>query len=398
MRIRTPRAFVALGLTLFATIAAAWRPDGHHTVGAIADRLISATHAEAQVRTLLGNLSLEQAAVWADCAKGVDPAKNFAYTAAGKYPECALYETADGEAEMIDFVCRNDTSCPRVPGDESCHKQYHYSDGAIQRKQYHLGDVGTRPFDVVAAVSATIHVLQGDPAPAPFDIKDQREALLLLAHYVGDIEQPLHVGAVYLNPKGQVIDPDQGTFDPATGTQGGNEVTTIHVATNRRSETSMPPGTTFRRSFSRATWTPPGWRWRARCRRLAVDLRLVDVVGLRNIYSGPRRGRGTSVRAAAERRVDRSVDQSLRRRDGADQETAADRRRRATRSGTADHLAVRAPASKGQVSEGQRDPVLPRRDLTAWARPRNTGSVCDHPRQASVIDTPRLSGDPRFRS
>ncbi|HEX4235332.1 MAG TPA: hypothetical protein VH041_13635 [Caldimonas sp.] len=107
MRIRTPRAFVALGLTLFATIAAAWRPDGHHTVGAIADRLISATHAEAQVRTLLGNLSLEQAAVWADCAKGVDPAKNFAYTAAGKYPECALYETADGEAEMIDFVRRN---------------------------------------------------------------------------------------------------------------------------------------------------------------------------------------------------------------------------------------------------------------------------------------------------
>jgi hypothetical protein len=236
MGVRPPRAFIALTMALFATVAAPWGPEGHHTVGALADRLIAGTNAEAQVKALLGGLSLEQAAVWADCAKGVDPTKNFVYTGAGKYPECAIYETPDGEAEMIDFVRRNDTNCPRVDGDESCHKQYHYSDEAIQRKHYHLGDIGTQPFDVVAAVSATIHVLQGDPASAPFDIKDKREALLLLAHYVGDIEQPLHVGAVYLNAAGQVVDPAQGTFDPATATQGGNEVTTIHVPTNRRSE------------------------------------------------------------------------------------------------------------------------------------------------------------------
>ena len=230
------RATVALVIASMATVAVAWGPDGHHTVGALADRLIAGTHAEVQVGALLGGLTLEQAAVWADCAKGVDPAKNFAYTSAGKYAECAVFETPEAEAEMIDFVRRNDTNCPRVAGDESCHKQYHYSDEAIQRRRYRLGDVGTRPFDVVAAVSAAMHVLKGEPAPAPFDIKDPREALLLLAHYVGDLHQPLHVGAVYLDASGQVIDPAQGTFDPASATQGGNQITTIRVATNRKGE------------------------------------------------------------------------------------------------------------------------------------------------------------------
>jgi hypothetical protein len=79
-------------------------------------------------------------------------------------------------------------------------------------------------------------VLQGEPAPAPFDIKDRREALLLLSHYVGDVAQPLHVGAVYLGPDGRVVDPQAAAFDPATDTQGGNRIVTIRVATNHRSE------------------------------------------------------------------------------------------------------------------------------------------------------------------
>ncbi|MCK9687177.1 S1/P1 nuclease [Scleromatobacter humisilvae] len=233
---RMLRAALALLAALSTTAASAWGPDGHHTVGALADRLIAGTNAEAQVKSLLGGLTLEQAAVWADCAKGVDPTKNYAYTSTGKYPECAIYETPDGEAAMIDYVKRNDTNCGRAATDPSCHTQYHYTDEAIQRQRYRLGDVGTNNFDVVAAISATIHVLKGDPAPAPFDIKDKREALLLLSHFAGDITQPLHVGAVYLDPTGKIIDPAAGTYDPATGTQGGNLVQTIRVATNHTSE------------------------------------------------------------------------------------------------------------------------------------------------------------------
>jgi len=233
---RPPRALLALAAALFAGAASPWGADGHRTVGALADRLIAGTHAQVQVKALLGDLTLEQAAVWADCAKGVDPGRNFAYTSAGKFPECAIFETPDGEAEMADFVKRNDTNCPRAPDAPSCHMQYHYTDESIQRRRYKLGDVGTRDFDVVAAITACIRVLQGAPAPAPFDIRSPREALLLLSHYAGDITQPLHVGAVYLQPDGTVVDPLVTPFDPAMDTQGGGKVITIRVATNHRSE------------------------------------------------------------------------------------------------------------------------------------------------------------------
>ena len=234
---RPPRALIACAVALSATTALPWGADGHRTVGALADRLIAGTPAQAQVRALLGELTLAQAAVWADCAKGVDPAKGYAYTSAGKFPECAIFETPEGEADMIDFVRRNDTNCPRAPGDAPCHAQYHYTDEPFQHRRYHLGDVGTRDDDVVAALRATIGVLQGRRAPAPFDIRDKREALLLLAHYVGDVAQPLHVGTPYLAPDGSVVDTVRGTFDPATDTQGGNRIVTIRVATNHRSVT-----------------------------------------------------------------------------------------------------------------------------------------------------------------
>jgi hypothetical protein len=154
----------------------------------------------------------------------VDPAKDFQYQKPGKYPECKVFETPAFEAEMSDFVRRNSQNCAPKPGEEICHKQYHYSDIAIQQTKYSLGPVGTRDDDIVAAVSAATHVLKGEPSPAPFAIKDKREALLLLAHYVGDIHQPLHVGAIYLNAKGKRIDPDQIGHDPATDTRGGNNI------------------------------------------------------------------------------------------------------------------------------------------------------------------------------
>jgi len=233
---RSLRALLALASALFTTTAAPWGPDGHHTVGALADRLIAGTAAQARVRALLGGLTLEQAAVWADCTKGVDPARNYAYAPAGRFAECAIFETPEGKAAMVDFVRRNDSNCPRAPTDSPCHAQYHYIDASIQRRRYRPGDVGTRGFDLVAAIAATIRVLRGERAPAPFDIKDECEALLLLSHYVGDITQPLHVGAVYLAADGRPVDPQAAPFDPATDTQGGNRIVTIRVATNHRSE------------------------------------------------------------------------------------------------------------------------------------------------------------------
>lgn len=203
--------------------ASAWGPDGHHTVALIADKLIAGTHAEMRVNAILGNLSLADAAVWADCAKGVDPSRNFAYTAEGKYPECKIFETPGGEAEMTDFVRRN-SSCVVKPGEEICNKQYHYTDVNIAQSRYKPGLAGTRDDDVVGAIVAAARFLKGDPVPAPFSFKDEHEALLALTHYVGDVHQPLHVGAVYLNAKGKRVDPDKAGLDPSTSTDGGNDL------------------------------------------------------------------------------------------------------------------------------------------------------------------------------
>jgi hypothetical protein len=189
----------------------------------LAQKLIVGSNAATQVQAILGNLSLADVAVWADCAKGVNQS-TFKYEHPGRFPECKIFETPSGEAAMEDFVRRNATNCPLKPGEEICHKQYHYTDVAIQHQTYLLGFVGTRDDDIVAAVIATTHVLKGEPAPAPFNIKDKGEALRLLVHYVGDIHQPLHVGAVYLDAQGNEINPDTGTFDPKTATRGGNSI------------------------------------------------------------------------------------------------------------------------------------------------------------------------------
>jgi hypothetical protein len=222
--VRALTTWLLVCLAVFApTVSSAWGPDGHHTVAAIASKLIAGTNAETQVKTLLGNLSLIDAAVWADCAKGVNPT-TFLYESAGKYPECAVFENPDGEAAMIDFVRRNATNCTIKPGEEVCHKQYHYSDVAIQHMTYLPTFVGARNDDIVAAVIAMTHVLKGDPSPPPFVIKDKPEALRLLAHYVGDIHQPLHVGAIYLDAQGNEVNPDAGIFNPATATRGANNI------------------------------------------------------------------------------------------------------------------------------------------------------------------------------
>jgi hypothetical protein len=47
-------------------------------------------------------------------------------------------------------------------------------------------------------------------------------AVILLAHYVGDIHQPLHVGADYFNHAGRAVNPDKG--QAGIEDEGGNTV------------------------------------------------------------------------------------------------------------------------------------------------------------------------------
>lgn len=220
----------AIALSLAPALAWSWGAQGHQAVGAIADQLLVGSAAEQHVKQLLGGMSLRHAAVWADCAKGVSSSDgvNFKYTVAttstgtARFPECTQFETPEEQARQVAFVSRNWKQCGAAHDHEFCHNQYHYTDVSDLHAKYAEGVTGTHTHDIVHAIRAALAVLRGQAAPAPFDIADAREALLILSHYVGDIHQPLHVEAAYLDDTGHDVDPDAPNHPAVNETAGGN--------------------------------------------------------------------------------------------------------------------------------------------------------------------------------
>ena len=197
----TLAGLITLAALSLAHAAFGYGNDGHETVGAIAAELIQGTHAETKVNELLQGMSLVDAATWADRAKGSQ----------GPLTQ-----------EMKDFVAANHD-----------HHNYHYTDVPIQEPQYQLGKVGTSPVDIVQISTQCINVLKGNNTPAtnPHGFSP-RIALLLLTHFAGDIHQPLHVGAAYLNDKPRFVNPNTVTAGVHED-QGGNFLklggTLLHV-------------------------------------------------------------------------------------------------------------------------------------------------------------------------
>jgi hypothetical protein len=207
--------------------ASAWGPDGHRVVGSIADQLLN-PNAKQQIANILG-VDLRTAGPWLDCVKSVHRQADgtLAYVVDPQYePPCTPF--LDDHARMVDYVGRNWIDCVYPEGASAtsnlgCHNTYHFDDVAIQRDRFDRNYAGTNDHDIVAAINAAIAVLLDRPAPPPFSIKDKKEALFMLAHLVGDMTQPLHVGALYLDTKGGLADPDvTHTIDPTTETAGGN--------------------------------------------------------------------------------------------------------------------------------------------------------------------------------
>ena len=216
--------FVVLIGLLHGQPLLAFGAQGHAFSAAVADRLLNPRAAREVTRAL--GMKLEVASTWADCIKDVQPhGDGWRYVPDARFHRaCHAFETPEGIAGMIDFVNRNSTQCDFSGREIACHKKYHFTDVAIQRDHYDRAFIGTNDHDVVSALQAAINVLGGRRAPAPFSIRNRREALLLLAHLVGDAHQPLHVGALYLDDQGQPIDPDTSAapLDPKTSTRGGN--------------------------------------------------------------------------------------------------------------------------------------------------------------------------------
>jgi hypothetical protein len=225
------RIAVALNFLVFLvypTAASAWGAPGHKVVGSIADNLLS-PNAKQQVAQILG-FDLRTAGPWLDCVKSVERQADgtFLYKEIAAFePPCAPFVAE--RPRMEDYVKRNWSDCSYIDShgvERGCHNTYHFEDIAIQRDRFDRNFQGTNNHDLVAAINAAIAVLMNRPAPPPFSIQDKKEALFLLAHLLGDLHQPLHVGSVYLDKKsGNLVDPDvTHTVDPTTETIGGNAI------------------------------------------------------------------------------------------------------------------------------------------------------------------------------
>jgi len=210
----------------------AWGPKGHALVGEIADGQLS-PNAKAQVSAILG-FTLSESATWLDCVKSVykKPTGEFKFEESPAHPEwtrpsCIPFMDGGPEIErMQDYVSRNWSNCVYSGGTRGCHESYHFADIAIQRDGYADDRIGAAEHDIVHTANAAIAVLRGMPSPSGFSIKDKKEAIFILAHLIGDMHQPLHVGSVYLDTDGKLVDPDAGTYDPATENRGGNDLVT----------------------------------------------------------------------------------------------------------------------------------------------------------------------------
>jgi hypothetical protein len=216
---------------LYPAVASAWGYQGHEVVGSVADRLLR-PNAKQQVRQILG-FDLRTAGPWADCVKSVvrHDDGTFHYEVDPNHLEfevpCTSFNSREERARIVDYAKRNWFTCSYKPDgfERGCHNTFHFEDVAVQRNNFDRSFQGTNDHDVVAAISAAIAVLTDKPAPPPFSIKDKKEALFMLAHFMGDLHQPLHVGSVYLDANGNLVDPDAAhQIDPATETIGGNAI------------------------------------------------------------------------------------------------------------------------------------------------------------------------------
>jgi hypothetical protein len=185
----------ALAAVASAAPAAAWDYPGHRIVGAIADLVLQQHYTEAHKRVsallerkdangeVVEKRSLSQAAVFADCAK----------------PRNKDFCGRPSSDEEIKYADRNKQ-----------HAKFHFTDVPLQQRKYIAGSAGTDDIDVVQMIAYAVAQLRGNKPAAKegVDLTDT-EAVWLLAHLVGDIHQPLHVGAKYFDASCEkTVDPN----------------------------------------------------------------------------------------------------------------------------------------------------------------------------------------------
>ena len=193
---------------------------GHEIVGAIADKRLKDKPVAARIEKLLDGISLERASTMADEIKGwdkrgADDPGAFHYLAHPKI-----------DNQLRDFWRANQPTHD-INSPMPSHHWFHYTDvPVLELEKYSDGKTGRSKWDIVHMIPYCTSVLTGEtPEDNPRKIT-KPVAIILLAHYLGDIHQPLHVGAEYFDAQGHAINPDKG--GQAMGDEGGNTLT-LHV-------------------------------------------------------------------------------------------------------------------------------------------------------------------------
>src|SRR6476659_2440399 len=195
--------FIASIVFAFRASILAYGPLGHEIVGAIADERLANTPTAAKVYALLDGLTLEKAALIPDeikgwDKKGVDDPRSFRYSARRAI-----------DTQLRDFWRANQPTHD-FHSPAPSHHWFHYTDVPVMpARRYRDGAIGRSKWDIVHMIPFCVDVLQGR-------IPEQNErkitkpvAVILLAHYVADIHQPLHVGAAYFDEQGRLTDPEE---------------------------------------------------------------------------------------------------------------------------------------------------------------------------------------------
>ena len=189
-------------------------------MGAIADDKIVGTPAEQEVHRLLEGIPLAQAAPFPDAIKDWDK----------KGPDAGGFRIESHpeiQRQLLAFVKANPNQDP-PPAEPAqatvpSHHWFHYSDvPVIGDETYESGKAGRSPWDIEHMIDYCIRVLRGEEPADNARAITKPVALILLAHYLGDIHQPLHVGADYFDKAGQATNPDKGAG--TLGDAGGNSI------------------------------------------------------------------------------------------------------------------------------------------------------------------------------
>jgi hypothetical protein len=210
-----------VGLLLLGSFLVAradgYGPPGHAMVGAIADQRLAGKAVAAKIGNLIDGLTLAEAALLADSIKDWDNRDP------GDPDLFHLQGHAAIDKQLQAFVKANPHRNQPPGALPPSHHWFHYTDVPVAGKgTYASGKTGRSEFDVAHMIPFCIDVLRGKvPADNPRAITKPL-AVILLAHYVGDIHQPLHVGAQYFDDKGEPIDPDAA--GAGAGDNGGNNL------------------------------------------------------------------------------------------------------------------------------------------------------------------------------